>query len=176
MIAHPRTREMALIGLLSCALALAGAFELAPLARDAPASGRRASRRAVAPRADASHDDLLDTLDVWGPGQAVDAGRDLLQVLDVWDEDQDGDAEQCMLGPPEAGFDCCMIGPEPLTELCDRLDVPSATAALSRLFTQVMGESGGECVTVEMMRKKIRAKLEKRPSPNAVIFPEAEGA
>ena len=105
-----------------------------------------------------------------------EATRHMELAFDVWDEDQDGDAEQCMLGPPEAGFDCCMIGPEPLAELCDRLDVPSATAPLSRLFAQVMGESDGGCVTVEMMRKKIRAKLEKRPSPNAVIFPEAEGA
>ena len=95
----------------------------------------------------------------------------MLQLLDLWDEEQDGDADECYLGE-EPG--CCMIGPEPLLDLCERLDKGYVGPAVARLFQEVLMEESSEgskadpttpgvsasqsCVTVEKMVKLIREK------------------
>ena len=95
----------------------------------------------------------------------------MLQLLDLWDEEQDGDADECYLGE-EPG--CCMIGPEPLLDLCERLDKGYVAPVVSKLFQEVLMETDSKgskadptnprisasqsCVTVEKMVKLIREK------------------
>ena len=128
-------------------------------------------RRPAATMMAAAKHDLVETLEMWGPGQAVDPALDLLQILDLWDEDEEGAAEECMLGEDE----CCMVGPEPLAELCDRLDVRLAEPAMTELFTQVLKESNSQCVTAEKMRAALRGKVEKRSPPQSVMGGPPEG-
>ena len=80
----------------------------------------------------------------------------MLQLLDLWDEEQDGDADECYLGE-EPG--CCMIGPEPLLDLCERLDKGYVAPVVSKLFQEALADEDEQpCVTVEKMVKLIREK------------------
>ena len=107
---------------------------------------------------------LEETLDLWGPGEAVDEARDILQLLDMWEEDNDGDTDQCTVGPEGVNAGCCLTGQEPLTDLCDRLDKAYVAPKLAVLFAQVLADAEAPCVTVEAMRAAIRSKVERRVS------------
>lgn len=116
-----------------------------------------------------------ETVELWRPGEAVDPARNLLQLLDMWEEESDGDAEECSISDSGDNAGCCMLGPEPLAGLCDRLDMASEAPELTKLFELVLKEAadfhdsssegaefGTPCVTVEKMRSAIRDKVAKR--------------
>ena len=113
---------------------------------------------------------------------SAEAAKDLMLVIDKW-ESSDGtesDDEQffdmCYLTDDEDDQGCCMVGPEPLLEVMNRLDVSGGLnkwniePALKRIFSEVleentneweeslMGEVGSPCVSAETMRSAIRAK------------------
>jgi hypothetical protein len=100
----------------------------------------------------------------------VGEAQELLGLLDLWDEvEVDATQDACFLGPDDG---CCMVGVEPLLELCEQFKKPAAVASLSKLFEQVleestkewesslMGEVGAPCVTVDAMRAALRTKVE----------------
>ena len=91
----------------------------------------------------ATEDEAFDVLGAAVLAGGVGEAKELLALLDIWESNADdfGDEETCMLGPEDG---CCMIGPEPLVNLCDRLGKPAVLPALTTLFEQVLKESTRE--------------------------------
>lgn len=83
---------------------------------------------------------------------------------------------------------CCMIGPEPLEELCDRLDKSYVAPVLRTFFEEVLEEANetgkkadpatpgvvsgaAACVTVGKMIELIRSKAKSAGDAGGVSYP-----
>lgn len=159
----------------------AAAFQV-PTPLGAPARAAAKGRPSVA-MSDRESSELAQLRYLWGDYEdGKSEAREVLQLLDLWDEEQDGGATECLLGEGSAASaGCCMIGPEPLEELCVRLDKDYVAPVMAKLFEEVLREASGSpdsemgtsawrqagvasssipCVTVDKMRAKMRAMAE----------------
>ena len=155
--------------IITCASSVAAFIAAAPLSLASRCCASTTVRMGVDGGVDPA------TRDLWRPGEAVDSARNLLQLLDLWEEENDGAADECSLSDDIDSLGCCMIGPEPLEALCDRLDRLDAAPKLARVFEEVLkdaqdyADSSSEipmaCVTVDKMRNLIRTKLSNNWEP-----------